>query len=189
MDDEPIDTHAIAAFWAWFAQIAPTLVFPPSDEMLGAFGDRIHAIHPALGFQIGEPTDDLVIEISAEGRKRMIPVVVEVVNAAPEIAGWTVRAFRQPCAVASISVGTCTYTTDSVRFAMKRDDNGTHVALFLDDFDAAPNEVGPIAFLLLDATIGELAVMTEIVGLKFFDSRNQFVATRPLCDLPAALDS
>jgi hypothetical protein len=187
--EHDIDMHAVAAFWAWFARITPTLGFPPARDAVDAIGDRVQALHPGLGFQIGETDDGLVLEISAEGRKPMIPVVVAVVNAAPPIAGWTVRAFRQPCAVGGIRVGDRTYTAESVRFAMKRDDSGTHLALFLDRFDVAPDEVGPIAFLLLDATIGELAVMTEIAGLDFFDSSNQFVSTRPLRELPAALDT
>jgi hypothetical protein len=86
------------------------------------------------------------MEISGEGRKHMIPVVVEVVSAAPDLPGWSVKAFRQPCAIGNVSVGDRVYSTDSVQFALKRDDEGTHLALFLEGFAAAPNEVGPIAF-------------------------------------------
>jgi hypothetical protein len=184
-----LDMHTVEQFWTWFAYHASKITFPPPHDLINEIGDALCAIHPELGFQIGERDDGLVIEISAEGRKHMIPVVVEVVSAAPDMPGWRVKAFRQPCAIGGVRVGDRVYSADNVQFALKRDDDGTHVALFLDGFATAPNEVGPIGFLLLDATLGELSVMTEISGLNFFDSRQAFTATRPLRELPAALET
>lgn len=181
--------QTVERFWTWFAYHAPEITFPPAQELIEQIGDALWAIHRELGFQIGQCDDGLVIEITGEGRKHMIPVVVDIVSAAPDIAGWRVKAFRQPCDIGGVSVGGRTYSADNVQFALKRDDKGTHVALFLDGFASAPNEVGPIAFLLLDAMLGELSVMTEISGLNFFDTRQVFTATRPLRELSAALEN
>jgi hypothetical protein len=185
-----LNMQTVEQFWTWFAYYAPTIEFPPDPAMMDQIGNALAAIDPQLGFQIGQRDDEMVIEISGEGRKRMIPIVVDVVAAAPDIAGWRVKAFRQPCDIGGVSVGNGRYySTDNVQFALKRDHAGTHVALFLDGFATAPNEVGPIAFMLLDATLGELSVMTEIQGLNFFDTRQASIATRPLRELPAALEN
>ena len=172
------------AFWSWFAKLAPGQPFPPNVGLLHSVGERLREIHPGLGFQIGQLDGGLVIEISGEGRKAMIPVVQEVCASVPAIEGWKVVAFRQPVAAATLHYGQHAYSLDAIHFVQTMPGD---LDIYLEQFDAMPNDVGPIAFLFLDAMLGEYGVMTRVGKLQFFDATQRPPTARPLRELPGVL--
>ena len=170
-----------ADFWRWFATNVSRFEGVPDAGLVNELAAHLPRVHPQLVFQIGKRE----IEISADGIRDMIPVVREVVAAAPAIAGWTVHAFRQPQPGISVEIGGRRYSAEDVYFEAR----GTHVDLFLAGYDEAREAVTQIAFVLLDAAIGELAAMTKIATLDMHELGRRGSGTRPLSELRAALEA
>ncbi|MGE0869989.1 MAG: hypothetical protein AB7P03_15590 [Kofleriaceae bacterium] len=119
----------------------------------------------------------------------MIPVVRDVVSAAPAIPGWTVHAFRQPQSEISVQMHGRSFTANDVYFNLGRDGSNVHLDLFIEGFDDEKDAVGQLAFVLLDSTIGELATMTSITTLDIHDLARRDDSSKPLAQLPQHLDT
>jgi hypothetical protein len=176
-------------FWSWFASAAASTRFPPPHDFIEAVHSRLLRVHEGLAFQIGQNEQGLVIEISADGNRELISVVTEVCAAAPAVAGWSVQAFRQPAGAFSIGIGPNRYTVDDIYFVLERAGAETHIALFIAGYDDAPDPIGTAAYLLLEATLGELVLLTEVSTVAIFDRDQCPDDARPLSQLPVALDN
>lgn len=177
-----------AEFWAWFAANAQRFERRPDQVPVDDFSQQLARVHPGLAFVLGPaPQGGHELEISADGKRDLIPIVTDVVGAAPPIPGWVIHAFRRPHPGLSIQLGDRTVDAQTVFFDARPNGNALDVIVYIDDFDRAPDAVGNLAFVLLDSTIGELAVMTKIIGLDFVDATRRTHSARPLDELPAAL--
>lgn len=182
-----------ADFWTWFANNASRFEGPPDQVPTDELNHQLSGIHDGLAFRIGGNRDHsgYELEISGQGSRELMPLVRQIVAAAPTIPGWKVLAFRQPHPGLSVELGATRLSAESIHFvaAPAPGNAGADVAIFVDGFDQDPNTFGEITFLLLDSTIGELAVMTKIRGLDFVDGSQRPPSARPVTELAAVLTS
>ena len=87
-------------FWSWFEKLA-TRFTAVSDCVEGvdldAIQTQLHKYCENLWFEVGgDPDGPIEFVISAEGDERYFSKVEELVNAAPDIRGWSIVAFKQP---------------------------------------------------------------------------------------------
>jgi hypothetical protein len=177
------------AFWSWFARAADRAKqFPPPPEFVDAVMPRLQQVHGGLAFQIGRTDHGLVIEISADRNPDLIPVVTELCALAPALPGWTVRAFRQAAGGLAIRTGPWTFSAEQVYFTLERDGADTHLTLFVDGQGAPMERVGWVGMMLVEAMIGELAMMTELTTVDVYDETGCPEGARPLTELSSALD-
>jgi hypothetical protein len=173
-------------FWSWFAAEAPRLRDLRNPAVLDDIGARLAKVDPELAFQLGQVDERCQLEISAEGVRAKIPAVEAFVAAAPPIDGWRVVAFRQPSPGVRVRMGDRQYSADSIHFVL-HPGSPAELELYLAGYDAAPQQLRGLAFLLLDAAVGELAVMTRIGVIDFHDDSRRPTHARPLRDLAAEL--
>jgi hypothetical protein len=166
----PTKVDENSAFWSWFADQAKQLVFPPPHFELDAIGRRLRQVHPGLAFQIGQLDDGLVLEISADGRAMLIPIVRELCAAAPPIRGWRVCAFRQPSPAAAIGFGDRILRASELSFVMDDIVDGRAVlGVFVEGLAETP-ALSDASFALVQAILGELVVLTKVHEVFFVDS-------------------
>jgi hypothetical protein len=180
-----------AAFWQWFATAAPAFRDPRDRATIDEISARLSMVAPDLRFQLGRVGDGWQLEISADGIHANIPVVEAFVAAAPPIAGWRVVAFRQPSPNPAVRMGDRRYSADSTHFVL-RPGTPPELDLYLAGYDAASEQlqhgdVQEIAFLMLDAILGEYIVMTRLGAVYFHDDSRRPAHARPLRDLAAEL--
>jgi hypothetical protein len=172
-------------FWKWFAANAARFTGVPDGALVEELSTQLRRVDPQLVFQIGQNE----LEISADGIKALIPAVRDLVGAAPSIPGWSVRAFRQPQPGIAVEMGGRSYSAKDVYFTLTRDPDGNDLAIYIAGAADAADAVGGIAFLLLDSTIGELAVMTKIRGIDLHEVGMRPPTAKPLAELPQHLDN
>lgn len=156
--------------WKWFRAHSDELANASSDSLtFQTFYKKLSQIHSSLVFQIG--TDDRAsgreLVISSDGIREGISAVKKLVEAAPSIEGWKVVAFRQPVGESiTVDGGGIKLSTDEILFdylTAVNNTNTTDVTLYIDGVNVDNNEEYlRVAFILLDAAVGEFQVMTKI---------------------------
>ncbi len=178
-----------AEFWTWFVANKARFEGPPQDTPQQELAKRLKHVDKGLVFVVGHRQDrsGYELEISADGMRELIPTVREVVDAAPAIEGWTIHAFRQAHPGLSIEMGSRKLDAETVFFIAQPAQRGCDVVVFIEGYDDAPDAMAEIGFILLDSTVGELAVMTKIEGLEFADAARRPPTARPLSQLGPVL--
>src|SRR5215204_4806066 len=86
-------------FWKWFEDNAGSLarVKSGNDPILPKVTLELGKVHPGLDFEMGsDDNDQLEFIVSANGIKRVFPIVEQLVVCAPTLPNWKIIAFRQP---------------------------------------------------------------------------------------------
>jgi hypothetical protein len=121
-------------FWAWFTANSNRVatIEHGHEPIAGELAAHLQAIDPDLTFEVGVKDKPRELIISAGGVKRAFPAVRRLVAAAPEIAGWTVIAFR-PRSAGGLIVEFGTYRVDpaQVWFTAEPDRGKCGITLYL----------------------------------------------------------
>ena len=157
-----------AKFWKWFLKHLNELSDLDADNpIVGELHQQLMKIHPLLVFEV-TPKDEKgqnILVISTDGVRGGIPAVKKLVSSAPEIIGWQIIAFR-PALTESITIEMegVKISSDDILFDYRdRPDERIDVTLYTKDVNENNrDEYMRAAFVLLDAAIGEYAVMTKI---------------------------
>lgn len=184
--------RAISDFWHFVAKNQNMFLNSkrPSDQFIESVGNRLFAIHTDLGYEYGQSE----LCITANGQPDLIPIVQEIVEAAPKDLKFKVCAFRQPIDLTDVrfNIDGHTIPAKDVRFVAQKRKNGYHVILFSPGvrdhkpgFEATNEAIIGKLFILLDNAIGELNVMTMIEEIEFFPVSKAPKGHRPLTELPA----
>ena len=157
------------AFWQWFQDNAERLdreIEHDPEDVIGEVVEALARVRPGLTCEFGTQTDkEREFVISADGKRDLFPVVRRLVDAAPDLPGWKIIAFRQPKGTKfSVSFGTATLDPDDIWFALIPEGGGrVGLELYMAGLTPANREAFEYAsILLLDAAIGEYAVETVI---------------------------
>lgn len=162
---------AEAAFWEWFLQNDEAIWnFESAREVV--FADllkELHGVHPDLTFEIG-PEQNGVREfvVSAGGLKSAFPAVERLVAEAPPLGRWKLIKFRpRRSEIGTIEIGDIIIDPKAVMFTIEPDGTKFGITLFLGklhDFDKDIHT--QIGFLVLDETLGEYDVETQVATLQ-----------------------
>jgi hypothetical protein len=165
-------------FWQWFGENAQQLedvcVADADPEVvkraIEQFHTRMSAVDPALVFEVGVKDGQFQFCVSADGYRERINSVLDCVNAAPEIEGWQIIAFRQadPDFHSLKAFGTEVDLNDiRVIFDADEDSEDRLAVFFIFRTNEAFSEDDMISMscLVLDSILGEFDAMTEISSL------------------------
>ena len=165
-------------FWAWFlSPDGQTTVAETASQSqraqaaISKIGDMLHKVNSDLSWGMVPPSQDNPgrFEVSAGGIRSVIPAVLAVVEAAPQLPNWHVVAFKQPVEdiqliYAGQEIDSSTVTCQEVGRNGELIDLNVYVPL---PVDAPKKLIGEIGFIVLDHTLGEYVVMTKIGALNF----------------------
>ena len=181
--DSPFD-----GFWQWFAGAEARLRAAhdgrdsePLDlqEAVAEISDRLRRVHPELCFEFGR-ADDGVYELilSAGGIRSLFPAVSALMQAAPQVPGWRVIAFRpRKDSDYRVCLGGLTLEAEALWYRLSPAEDHADLELHIEGLTTESLEIlGSAAFLMLDAALGEYDVATRIGAIDF----------EPLPDDPAA---
>jgi hypothetical protein len=164
-------SDAIRDFWEWFAQNADQIRTAGAEQVRDGIapelGTRLKQCHPGLVWEIAADSDEWEMCISADGNRDVFPAVTEVVEAAPAIPGWAIRAFRQRGALdVRLEFGDFVLTYDDIWFTADRVGDGLSVTLWIKGLTQETDRMlSQGALILLDNALGEYDAVTRIVEL------------------------
>ncbi|MDJ0943548.1 MAG: hypothetical protein QNJ30_08790 [Kiloniellales bacterium] len=169
--DSPFD-----AFWQWFRSAEARLREAHGggtaklEAAVNEIGDRLRRVHPELCFEYGQ-ADDGVYELilSAGGIRSLFPAVAALRQAAPEVPGWRIVAFRpRKAACARVQLGEAVLEPEGLWYRLMPDTDHADLDLFVAGLTPETLEgLGGAAFLMLDAALGEYDVATRIGAIDF----------------------
>jgi hypothetical protein len=163
-----------ADFWAWLQSPVGRKALnglTESSSMRAASGQittELHKVNKDLQWGYANLHDAPGrFEVSAGGIRSMIPVVEDLIAAAPDMEGIQVIAFRQPISGFRLSLspdGKDAIEPDATLcVATPRDGGLFDVHLYIPAPASVPaNAMAQIAFTMLDHTLGEFFVMKKV---------------------------
>jgi hypothetical protein len=161
----------VATFWSWFTENQARLAVAPPQAAMNEIHGRLVKVNRELVASIDLAQQGArTVEISGNGNRALIPIVKQVVGSAPSLSGWKFVAFRQPSQPGmSIEMNGRTMSFDEVRYVETGSSMGmVDIKVFLPLDPGIPKQVmGEIGFLVLDHTLGEYAVMTQVRDIDF----------------------
>ena len=165
------------AFWQWFLSAEPRLRaahgnggMAELEAAVNEIGDRLNRVHPELCFEYGR-ADDGIFELilSAGGIRSLFSAVSALKQAAPEVPGWRIIAFRpRKASCAQVQLGEAVLEPEGLWYRLTPDADQADLDLFVADLTPETLEgLGGAAFLMLDAALGEYDVATRIGAIDF----------------------
>lgn len=184
---------AIQEFWEWFLEnrLRFSNLQSLDHRLINDLGSRLNKVEKGLVFQIGQGDQGKVLEISADGIRDLFPAVRKVVDAAPNVEGWRILAFRQPARDASDIVlefnGNRLSPADML-FTSRSSGNRARIVVYVPTvLHDVPKDLVGAAFIILDAILGEYAVETKITIDGFQSTAQAPMEARHLTELPGVL--
>ncbi len=160
------------AFWSWFAvnseaYLAFTPEKPGQMALINQLGAQLNRVQKGLTFEIGTEPEATQRElvISADGHRELFPAVRSLVDAAPELAGWQILAFRQRKGLASMSLQTeaGTFGPEQMWFQLRSESELIGIDVFMAGIPDPGGRAGlTVAFLMLDCALGEQDMETRV---------------------------
>jgi len=176
-----LDNDPQKRFWKWFEEHASALasVRSGADPILQKVARELRRVHPGLDFEMGLGDEDqFEFIVSANGIKKVFPIVEQFVAGAPALPNWKIIAFRQPKgSVPEILYENFRLKAEDVWFSHKQRMDKIDLTIFIRGLlpSNAEQAIGA-SFILLDSQLGEYLVATGI----------GFIEHKPLPDNPAA---
>ncbi len=187
----------IREFWTWFSNQESMLRnYDPVKggyEPLQKLGEQLRKVDPDLTFELGSANAERrELTISANGVRELIPVVEQLLDQKPQFDHWQIVGFRQRKQLEGgmLSVRDFHISPLEVDCVLKSSLRRIDISLFAENY--RPEDYYSwleIAFLLLDAAIGEIDVATKVGEVTIIDKEklsdtNAF----PLTELPQRFD-
>jgi hypothetical protein len=163
---------AQARFWDWFQRNSERLLhFEAEQEALFAeLSAELMRVHKGLTFELG-PLQDGQREfiLSADGIRKVLPVVQVLVDAAPPLPGWKILAFRQRKPLdLTIRLGGSELGADDIWFESQPEGQHTGLRLYIRGLgEANRRDLLQLAFIFLDCALGEYDVATRVGSIEF----------------------
>jgi hypothetical protein len=164
-------SKVISDFWTWFSQKADEIRTAGAERVREGIapelGRRLKECHPGLVWEIAADGEEWELCISADGNREAFPAVQEVVEAAPAIPGWSVRAFRQRGKLdVTLEFAGHTLTYDDIWFTADRTGNELSITLWIKGLTQETDRMlSQAALILLDNALGEYDAVMHIAEL------------------------
>jgi hypothetical protein len=189
-------------FWAWFqkneSRIFAVDVADTSsrDTIFDELASNMHKVNKDLTFEFSPvlPNGKREFVISADGIKSAFPAVESLHKQAPILERWTWVKFRPRASIKGfkIEMHGRIISTEDVNYLLFKVDNKNKVGImmFFDGYNEEnKNTFGQIGFILLDSTLGEYAVETQVDFVEFQSRESEFFSkSMPLDELQAHFD-
>jgi len=182
-------------FWEWFSAKSDEFYHleKNQNQLLNDLSHRFQKFHKNLTFQFSKVKANGKKEfvISADGFKEIIPCVMKLVDKAPKFAKWDIVAFRpRHKDFNEIQLNLIKLAKDDIYFKEVNEGDKTGLKLYIKNYNESDNSYIAAAFILLDSTIGEYDVMTQIGSITFSVlSDNDKKNLKRLNELPELIDA
>ena len=189
------------AFWRWFNENAETyrtfrIGSPEQPALIERLGKELERVHRGLQFELGGDDETGVREliIGADGRQAVFPAVQALVQAAPELPGWKVIAFRQrkDLNTSSLQINEVTYGHGQLWFSLRTEGAKIGLDLYLEGIDDPKSQLAlMVSFLLLDCALGEYDVETRVgtINVEALPPEHEARGLKPFLTLPEEFDA
>ena len=162
------NSYAAERFWKWFLKHEEYFFQLEShnEQLLFAQLNRaLRKVNEHLTFELSavSPEGQRELVISADGIRMVFPIVIDLIEKAPQVERWKFTAFRQatPSPIC-VKIQNVKLTYDTVKFQYEIVNNDLGIRFFIENFD--PNdecyEIG--ICMLMDALLGEYDATTKI---------------------------
>jgi hypothetical protein len=157
----------VQKFWEWFSAYSKELVdYFESDRQY--FEDILYnafaEIEPGIAFEYNKDEDGVYeLIISAAGDPDLMPVIMELYKAAPELKKWKFTAFQPRASIIGLQYRDIEYSADTIWYNSILEEGVTHITAFLPGMQPGDEEgYMQIIFNILVMTLGELDLMTRV---------------------------
>lgn len=184
-------------FWGWLGENTARVkrgLKRGTGRVVEEVGERFDEAFPGLVWEVS-PADrgPWLFCVSANGDGKLFPRVERVVREAPEVAGWTIQAFRpRGEAGAEITLNDVTLGGGDVWCEVRKARRGIDLVLHVRGATAENHEmITQAALILLDNAIGEYDTVKRIAELDvaMLEGRpRKSEGFFPLKELPGFLD-
>ncbi|CAN7607780.1 DUF695 domain-containing protein [Acidovorax sp. LjRoot194] len=185
----------ITAFWAEFSAAQPTLQALPLRDRVEAANTILERHLEGLALEMSGGDDDAVVDLiaTAHGSVENFPLLMQLVAAAPTLAHYRLRAFRERTTQPDFPIGMDGFEleTSDVLVACGRDDGQAALEIRFgreipsDYQDHARN----MAFIMLDHVLGEYDFAVKVGAVDFVEMpQDPDAQWTPLSQLPPVFD-
>ncbi len=185
----------ITAFWAEFSAAQPTLQALPLLDRVEAANTILERHLEGLALEMSGGDDDAVVDLiaTAHGSVDNFPLLMQLVAAAPTLAHYRLRAFRERTTQPDFPIGMDGFEleTSDVLVACGRDDGQAALEIRFvreipsDYQDHARN----MAFIMLDHVLGEYDFAVKVGAVDFVEMpQDPDAQWTPLSQLPPVFD-
>ena len=208
---EPDDAQRAAEFWRWFAanqhvyRDLPKQAPEELEHSTRILTEHLHRYKDGLfalfGFAQAETDDRYEFVVTAEGDASRFDAVAYLVEAAPEIEGWSIIALKPPIAdFVNVRIEDTDYALEELTFALAHVPNEPDATLVHVLFPAPDQEqqadpssrdqLQIVATLFIEALLGERSFAEDInyVTASYETSDVPLNARRPLARLPLVVE-
>lgn len=181
-------------FWKWFVRHEHELLsFDEADQepIFDRVAAELRKVDSDLSFEFGpsgEPKREFVI--SASGVRRAFPAVISLADSAPTLDRWQVIAFRpRRSTVNLVDFGGKSIDPKDVQFTLVDNGRTAGIYLFIPSFKEDDVSLKMIGYLLLDETLGEYDVATQLDFVEMKCPDTPTIGNRyALAELPTLFD-
>ena len=156
-------------FWKWFIKnkSALELVKSSDEPILNKLSEKLKSYNQDLVYEISLHTADVrEIIINGDGIRDMIPVVLKLTKAAPNISGWEIIAFRprmKDYMGFNIDYEGESFDPKNIWFYPITNEGYFDIILYHPDYkEENKNKFIGGTYIMLDMALGEYDVMTKI---------------------------
>ena len=186
-----------AAFWTWVTKEEVRLAEATKSDPVAVMNEiqaKLVAAQPGLIAEIAlDPTEGepQTLVVSADGDKKYFAAAQALVSSAPKLGRWKVVAFRQRRPAQDIEINGQNHSVGDFYFKdAGRQPGKIDVDIFVKGLDDANKQaLFQVAFLMLDAILGEHDVETKIGAIELKALPDGTAGLKPLTDLPAVVDA
>jgi hypothetical protein len=168
---QDLAAEPINEFWTWFIKNEKDLrnFEKDPDRYLNKIARQINKVQDGLAIELGTPKDGLIeMTISADGVATLFPVVIKIVEKAPELKGWKFYAFRQrqpkeKIKEFTLSNGANELNVGDLKFYPIEEDDALDIIIFVNGLtEENRNQIAYAGLLLLDNILGEYDCVTKV---------------------------
>ena len=182
---------AIARFWKWFSAHASDLRDSPDlQQSMLTIGDEIGKVEKGVFAEIEKGDPDPTLVITADGDRRLFPVVKQIHAARPAVLGWKIVAFRQrmdPGSSFAIEMDGKKLDPATMKVVAQKEGDRLAIVVYVPGFTRL-EDYGPAPYVVLDHVVGEYDMETKIGAIDWASTDDAPANARPLTTLPATVD-
>lgn len=179
---------ADSQFWRWFeANAARLRAVSDFVTVMNEIQAELDKEHAGVIAELTEDDKDRVLVLSADGDKKLFPTVQRLYAARPNVAGWSVIAFRPPAdpkdPTTKMEMNGKSIDPAKVRFVVVSTGDPIDIDVYVPGYIKDDETMGMLGFLALDHTVGEYAMETRIGGIEWHPIEQAPASARPLVEL------
>ncbi len=179
------------AFWNWFSDEAPSLWTASKVDAMQRVQRELEKQHHGVFAEIGSDGGGRLLVLTADGDRSQFPTIQRLFAARPNVKGWKIVAFRQREAkpFSKIAMNNRDVDPATLRYVARRKGDKLDIKLYVPGYADNDKDLGMMAFLALDHTVGEYDVETKLGGIELLPIAQAPAVSHALEELPGEIDA